>query len=197
MRLFYKLPVIALLFTGTAGVQASLLNHDPSAPDPAPTLDGGWAYDQVQSYVISYGSTPTAGAASDASPYTFTLGASATFQITDAFVSGDSYAVYNGNTLILTTSGGIIGSSASATTGAAAWADPPDYSQGSIVLGPGSYSVTVESLNETAILPAGFFTELSSSSSIPPVPDGGSISAITGLLWAGLLGWGTLRAKRS
>jgi hypothetical protein len=193
MKASQTLFVIGLFSACTMAAQAQL-NYDPSAPDPAPTLDGGWAYDQVQNYVLSYGSTPTAGAASDSSPYVFTLASSANFLITDAFVPGDSYAVYNGNSLLLTTTAGS-GGSDNATDGASAWADP-EYDHGSIVLGPGTYSLTVESQNETGVLPAGFFTELASSNPTGTVPDGGSLTVITGLLWAGLLGLGA-RIKRS
>ena len=187
MRVFGKLSVIALLFAGTVGAQAGLLNYDPNKPAPAPTLDGGWNYDQV--------TDPTTTMDSDDSPYVFNLASSATFTITDAYFAGDNYSVFDNGILILSATGPAPSLDYQDDPNAA-YADP-NFAHGSVVLGAGAHDITVESAVETGIAPAGFYDRLDSLGPIVGVPDAGNLAAITGLLWAGLLGRGTLRAKRS
>src|SRR4029078_7218350 len=85
------------LMVGLAGQARASMNFDPSAGDPPPTLDAGWVPDAIDDAC-----TP-----SEPSPYVFTLPSSAYFRITDQFVVGDTYFVYNGSVapenLILTT----------------------------------------------------------------------------------------------
>src|SRR5437879_2193212 len=96
------------LFVTVAAVLVSvILAGVPSYATP--TLDGGWFVDQVSCPAgqTCNGSTPNPFldpvGPSDGSPYVFTLTNPARFSITDAFVKGDIYTVYDTLVPILTT----------------------------------------------------------------------------------------------
>ena len=178
-RFFMAIGATVLMLAAAGAAQASVLNIDPTAPDPMPTLGVGWVADEISAPFVP----------SDASPYTFTLAASAIFRITDQFVPGDTYFVYNGAVtpanLILTTV--FNGPQAPLTpvgdpTGEAGW-ESGDYSHGQITLGPGTYALTVEG-DGVGGTPAGFYTRLDSAT-VTPEPSTFAIMGLSGV--AGLV----------
>ena len=75
-------------------VNIASANYDPEGIPPAPVLDAGWFYDQInQAFVDSIDS-----------PYIYNLTNPAYFRITDDFVVGDTFYVRDFGILILTTS---------------------------------------------------------------------------------------------
>jgi hypothetical protein len=186
MKTYQKILVLGLLSAGLGSALAipiPIPNNNPNIPAPAPVLGAGWAYDQVDAPGVNSGD----------SPYIYNLASSATFLITDAFFSGDNYTVFdNGSPILSATAGGVLGASYTEDPNAAL--SDPNFAHGSVVLGAGAHDLTVQSDVATGIDPAGFFTRLDSTSS---VPDAGSLLGITTGLWAGLLGLGTLRKKNS
>jgi hypothetical protein len=176
MKSTKTLLMAALFVAGVVTTQAATLNYDPLTPAPAPVLDAGWAYDQIDAAFTD----------SEDSPYAYALGAPAMFAITDDFVPGDTYFVYDFGSLILTTTltgqpfGGGVGG--------------PAYQWGSVLLGAGAHLLTVQGDGFGGV-PAGLYTRLDSLT--PPVPDGGSLGLLSALLWAGFLGLNTLRRKIS
>lgn len=160
--------VLCLAF-GLGSAQADL-NYDPDLTAPAPVLDGGWAYDQIN------GVHPTA---SIDSPYVFTLTTSAYFRMTDQWITGDTYYVANWGSPILTTA-----SFAGTAFGDDPWADAgwvnPAYEGGEIILAPGNYSLVVTG-DGVGGIPAGFYTRLDT------VPAPGAV--LLGAMGLGLVGW--------
>jgi hypothetical protein len=124
-------------------------NFNPALPAPAPVLGAGWASDQ-----ISFASTDSAD-----SPYVFTLSSPAYFRITDAFLVKDTYWVYEGASIILTTT---LFSNPSGfgdnPTADAAWMSST-FTHGEIILAAGPHSLRVQG-DGLGGLPAGFFTRL-------------------------------------
>lgn len=120
----------------------------------APVLDAGWDSD-----VIVAASTDSLG-----SPYIFTLTGPASFSITDAFIVGDQYSVYDFGSLILTTSLLPTRTPFAVPSGDgiadAAWSSGL-YQTGQILLSAASYSLTVQG-DGVGGLPAGFYTRLDS-----------------------------------
>ncbi len=159
MNLLPKLAVGLALIAGTTASQA--LNYDPTLPAPAPVLDAGWASDQID----------FAWTDSLDSPYVYaSLPSAATFTITDDFIVGDNYKVWDFGTLIL-------------TTGLTAGGQPygggvggPSYQWGSVLLSAGAHSLTVQG-DGVGGLPAGFYTRLDTAIG---TPDGGSTMALLG-----------------
>ncbi len=146
----------------------------------APILDAGWAADQIDA------------AATDSvfSPYVYDLSGDAVFSITDAFIPGDTYFVYDSGSLILTTSffAGTPFAIPSDSTADAAWADDL-FSKGSVLLGAGAHSLTIQGDGKGG-LPAGFYARLDTATS---VPEPGTIV----LLGSGLAGLGFWRRFRA
>ena len=118
----------------------------PSLPgsDPAVPIDGGW---QEFSW-FSPGSFDVEGA------YTFTSSAATTLKVTDAFIDGDQFAVFDNGNLVGTTS-------TPANDGTQIGFDPdgafnsPLYSHGSFGLAPGAHSITVETIAVADCCPEG------------------------------------------
>ncbi len=118
-------------------------------------LDTGWLYDQTDSL----------GAASEDSPLEFTLTGSAFFRLTDSFTAGDVYTISDAGH-------GILASSTFTTDGATvddffgvSWSDT-SYSRLSMLLGPGTYSITVTG-DCGAGCPAGLGVRLDSAAAVP------------------------------
>jgi hypothetical protein len=179
-RTFYKVAFTAILLQGVAAFGQANLNYDPSATAPAPTLNLGWNYDQVNAVA-----TPSVD-----SPYTYDFTTPVTFRITDQFNPGDVYQVFDNGNLILTTA--FNGAQAPLTpvgntTGEAGWENGA-YSHGEVVLPAGLNVITVEGDGAGGI-PAGFYDRIDGT-----VPDGGA----TGLLLvAGVLGLAGFRRTLS
>jgi hypothetical protein len=88
-----RLAAIGVFMAGALATQATMLNFDPSSTPPAPVLDAGWAYDQINAAWVN----------SADSPYVYNLGGWATLTVTDDFIQGDVYRVFDSGTLILET----------------------------------------------------------------------------------------------
>jgi hypothetical protein len=164
-----RLTVLALGLVVALGVQSV---------QATPVLDAGWTFDQIDDSFVD----------SEQSPYVFSLSAPAYFRITDYFVPGDTYYVYDGATFLFSTifSGPLtsilpIGD----PLGDAGWTSG-DFSHGEILLGAGSYSITVQG-DGVAGIPAGFYTRLDTA-----VPEPTSM----GLFGVGSLALGYLRRRR-
>ena len=175
-RLLCATAAIAVFLSGVTAFAASL-NYDPNATPPAPVLNQGWSYDQINALLTD----------SADSPYIYNLAAPAIFRITDQFVVGDIYSVYDfGNLILVSAFNGAqapvfpVGDAA----GQAGWTDPT-YSHGAVWLAAGPHDITVQG-NGAGGLPAGFYDRIDS------IPDGGA----TGLLLGGaVLGLAALRRK--
>jgi hypothetical protein len=123
-----------LLACGAA--RAEYNGHIPTAPgnDPPLPIDGGWQ--EFQFGVV--GSYDTEGA------YTFT--GPALLIVTDAFIVGDQFAVYDNGVLLGDTSvPNDTNPNLEVDNPNAAYANPV-FSSGSWLLGPGDHSITIESI---------------------------------------------------
>jgi len=178
-----KLIMVCVIIIGVAGLVSNAApNYDPDGIPPAPVLDAGWAYDQVVGRLTD----------SVDSPYIYNLASPAYFRITDAFIVGDTYFVYDFGSPILTTSLSYAG----APTGfpdlapflpESAWQNPA-YSGGEILLAPGAHHLTVQG-DGFGTFPAGFYTQLTSV----PIPAPGAI--LLGSIGLGVVNW--LRRRRT
>ena len=165
-----RLAVLALGLAMGLGVQSV---------QATPVLDAGWTGDQIDGSFVD----------SEQSPYVFSLSAPAYFRITDQFIVGDVYSVYDGVTFLFSTvfSGAMtsilpIGDA----FGDAGWTSA-DYSHGEFLLGTGSHSLTVQG-DGVGGIPAGFYTRLDTA-----VPEPTTMS----LFGLGSLALGYLRRRRS
>ena len=144
----------------------------------APVLDAGWFGDQINlAFVDSLGS-----------PYVYNLTGPALFRITDDFIVGDIYYVYDFGAPILTTSLPYAGvPTGFPDPGESAWQNPA-YSGGEVLLAAGAHQLTIQGCGVGG-LPAGFYTQLSS----PIVPAPGAI--LLGGIGVSLVSW--LRRRRA
>ncbi|MCP1336389.1 PEP-CTERM sorting domain-containing protein [Futiania mangrovi] len=163
------------LKTLTAAAALSLAFAIPTIASAAPVLDGGWSFDEI----------PAAFTDSTESPISLSLAGPAVFRITDSFITGDTYYVYDFGTLILTTTfqafASGFGDDASADS---AWTSA-SWSSGEVALSAGSHEITIQG-DGVAGTPAGFYTRLDSAQVSEP--------AVLGLLGLGLVGvWAARR----
>ena len=164
-------------FMGASALTFGLLHA--SMAHAVPVVDGGWASDEVLA----------AGAPSVGSAYAFTLTDAAYFRITDAFITGDVYSVFNAGALLLETSFQAFGAGfGDNPTADDAWTDA-SFSSGEILLAAGDYSLVVIG-DGAGGLPAGFFTRLDS---VAPVP----LPASLGLMGLAIGGVGLMARRRA
>ncbi len=119
-----KLAILAALLVSSAmPAQATVL-----------VLDSGWQTDTVGAL----------NSASNLSPWTFTLAASADFLLTDAFIVGDVYDLRNSsdNSLVATSTFTTDGDATIADYVNASWLDT-SFSRLRVTFGPGSYSLNI------------------------------------------------------
>ncbi len=125
---------------------ASLVAMSAPAFATAITAGSGWISDEVDAV----------GTPSNNSPWTFTVSGPAVFSVTDAFIQGDVYQLFDSSMTLLATStffaGG--GVQADGSSLGLAWADA-GYSHLAFSVGPGSYSFVIEG-DGAGGLPAGF-----------------------------------------
>jgi len=180
MKKLIMMCVIIIAVAGLVGNAAP--NYDPDGIPPAPVLDAGWAYDEILGRLTD----------SVDSPYIYNLASPAYFRITDNFLEGDTYFVYDFGSPILTTSMFYAG----VPTGfpdpspffpESAWQNSA-YSGGEILLTPGAHSLTVQGDGQGG-LPAGFYTQLTSV----PIPAPGAI--LLGSIGLGVVNW--LRRRKT
>jgi len=172
-----------LKFLATSAVAVFALSFVKPA-QAGPVLDAGWFYDQINPAETGGPSNPSVS-----SPYVFTLGGSAVFSITDAFIVGDTYKVYDSGSLILSTSvgaGAAFAPSVLYPSADTAWKSGL-YSIGSIWLGAGAHTITIAG-DGVGGLPAGFYDRLDH------VPDS---SATLGLIGLGLMAIVAVRRRLS
>ena len=164
-------------FLGASALSVGFLMA--STAHAVPVVDGGWASDEVLA----------AGAPSVGSSYVFSLTGDTYFRITDAFVVGDSYSVYNFGALLVETSfqafGAGFGDNFAADNG---WTDA-SYGSAEILLGAGDYNLVVTG-DGAGGLSAGFFTRLDS---VAPVP----LPASMGFLGLAIGGLGLMARRKS
>jgi hypothetical protein len=171
-----SLAILFLFLAALTALAGPIGNYDPSLPAPAPIMNAGWAYDQVNGR----------GIPSVDSPYIYNLPVAAILRITDDFVQGDVYTVTDFAVPILVT---------------AVWAAMPPlggpgpdpfgwlnagYAKGWIILPPGPHLLSVSG-NGAGGIPAGFFTR------IDMVPEPSTFV----LLSVGLGALGLLRRRKS
>jgi hypothetical protein len=173
-----KLITVCAIVIGVAGwVSTAAANFDPDATPPAPILDAGWFYDQVNSPFVD----------SVDSPYVFNLTKPAFFRITDDFIVNDIYYVRDFGSLILTTSLPYAGvPTGFPNPGESAWQNPA-YSGGEILLAVGPHILTVQGNGGAGVPAAGFYTQLTT------IPAPGAI--LLGSIGVGVVSW--LRRRRT
>jgi len=173
-----KLITVCAIVIGVAGwVSTAAANFDPDATPPAPILDAGWFYDQVNSPFVD----------SVDSPYVFNLTKPAFFRITDDFIVNDIYYVRDFGSLILTTSLPYAGvPTGFPDPGESAWQNPA-YSGGEILLAVGPHILTVQGNGGAGVPAAGFYTQLTT------IPAPGAI--LLGSIGVGVVSW--LRRRRT
>ena len=178
-----KVALVAILLVGVSALAAAQ-NFNPGASAPAPVLNQGWSYDEALAV-----NTPSVD-----SPYTFNYPFQTIFRVTDQFIPGDVYNVYDNDLLILTST--FNGAQAPLTPvgdplGESGWENGA-YSHGAVILPAGLNVIKVTdtidwaSFGYPSYYPAGFYDR------IDAVPDGG-VSAL--LLGGAVLGIVGLRRK--
>ncbi len=131
----------------TSFALAEPLNYDSAAPRTAAVPDAGWSYDEVGARLTD----------STLSPYVGVFTEPTYFRITDYFLTGDTFFVFDFGLPILTTSYAARSSvfPIGDPSGDLGWVDP-SYQTGEILLAPGAHSITIQG-DGAGGFPAGFY----------------------------------------
>jgi hypothetical protein len=151
MKKLVTICLVTMIILAIGQANGNVNNYNPAIPAPAPVLDAGWASDQVN----------LASTDSLDSPYAYSLTNSAYFRITDDYIVGDTYSVYDFGSLILTTIAAHTGAPTGFSGGGEIAWQSGLYSGGEVLLTPGNHFLTVQG-DGAGGLPAGFWTQLSS-----------------------------------
>ena len=145
--------VLPMKFVVALLTAASIAAISAPASATAITAGSGWQNDQVDA----------AGTPSENSPWTFTVSGPAMFSVTDAYIVGDVYQLFDASMTLVDTSTFYVGGGVQADGSflGQAWANG-SYSHLEYHVGPGSYSFTVEG-DGAGGLPAGFGVRLDSA----------------------------------
>lgn len=156
MRASLSLAAVVLLLGALTALAGPIGNWDPSLPAPAPVLNAGWAYDQVNGV----------GIPSVDSPYVYNLASPAIFRITDDFNPGDVYTVLDGVVVILVTGNlGAMPPLGGPGPDPAGWLGAA-WTKGWVQLAAGPHSLVVTG-NGAGGVPAGFYTRIDNSGAVP------------------------------
>ena len=166
-----------------AAAAAMVTSAAPAFAGPI-TANAGWQFDELA----------VAGGLTDGSPFTFSLaaGQTASFKVTDAFTPGDSFDLFSGITLLVSSSAYIGAANAVVGDGdgETAWLSGNYEKLAYSFSGAGSYSFGVVG-DGFAGVPAGLYVRLDVTAAAVPEP--GSLALAT----LALLGGGcTLRRHR-
>lgn len=143
--LISSLGVVVLLASFAVPVMAAGDNgqFDSDVNDPPINIGAGWsATSTVPPAFFWSGTIPVY---SSSGPFTFTSVVPVTMDVTDDFLKGDQFNVYDNTVLVGTTSLVAVDATSPEVGPDAAFADAT-YSSGSFILGPGSHSIDIEAI---------------------------------------------------
>lgn len=147
-------------------------------------INTGWIPD-----VLNLAGSPTAG-----SPWTFSLaaGETASFKVTDQFLTGDSFSLFSGATLLATSSAyvGAANAVVGDAFGEAGWLSANYEKLEYVFSGAGSYSFSIVGDGAGGV-PAGLYLRLDVTAGSVPEPTSLALVALA------LLGAGTAARRRS
>lgn len=129
-----RIPVAASRLVASATVAAAMLLSAPTAHAQTPLTNGSWTD-------FTFGGV---GSGAESQPFTYTSADQFFITLLDGYQSGDQFQLLAGGSLLGTTTMPTLGATICETE-IACLADN-DFSRGTFLLGPGSYSFTVNTI---------------------------------------------------